>query len=39
VTLMDLYPERFLSEHDDVFVQRFEVYRVRPEAVRASADQ
>lgn len=29
ITLMDLYPERFLSEHDDVTVQRFEVYRVR----------
>lgn len=29
ITMMDLYPEQFLSEHDDVFVQRFEVYRVR----------
>jgi hypothetical protein len=37
VTLMDLYPERFLSEHDDVFVQRFEVYRVRTAAPGASA--
>ena len=37
VTLMDLYPERFLSEHDDVFVQRFEVYRVRTAASGASA--
>jgi hypothetical protein len=37
VTLMDLYAERFLSEHDDVWTQRFEVYRVRAVAGQANS--
>ena len=37
VTMMDLYAEHFLSEHDDVWTQRFEVYRVRAVAGQATS--